>query len=104
MKRTPFLLALSTALVLAACAVAPAPLVGTLYTNVSYPRQVWHGLETSKRGEACASSILGLVATGDASIEAAKKDAGIHEVASVDHTGSSVLFFYSTYCTIVTGK
>jgi hypothetical protein len=39
----------------------------------------------SKTGEACAKSILGIVAFGDGSIEAAKKQGGIHEITSVSH-------------------
>lgn len=103
-RRTTLAVALTLALALSGCALAPTPLPGLLYTSVSYPGQVWHGLETAKKGEACASSILGLFATGDASIEAAKQDGGIREVTSVDHESTSIFGLYATYCTIVTGK
>lgn len=60
--------------------------------------------QPSKRGEACATNILGLVATGDASIDAAKKSAGITKVASVEQSASRVLGYYAKYCTIVRGE
>ena len=58
----------------------------------------------SKRGEACAANILGLVATGDASIDTAKKNASITRVASVDHSSTRVLGYYARFCTIVKGE
>lgn len=58
----------------------------------------------TKRGEACASSILGAIATGDASIEEAKRDGGITQVAFVDHDQFSILGLYATSCTIVHGS
>lgn len=57
----------------------------------------------TKRGEACASNILGAIATGDASIDSAKKNAGITRVASVDHISTRVLGYYARFCTIVKG-
>jgi hypothetical protein len=60
--------------------------------------------EPSKRGEACASNILGLVATGDASIDTAKRSAGITRVASVEQTATRVLGYYAKYCTVVKGE
>jgi hypothetical protein len=47
---------------------------------------------------------MGLVATGDASIEAAKRAGGIQEVASVDHQSTSILGIMGEFCTIVRGK
>jgi len=56
-----------------------------------------------KRGEACASSILGLVTTGDASIRAAADAGGITQIASVDSTITNILGLYAKYCTVVSG-
>jgi hypothetical protein len=58
----------------------------------------------AKRGEACVSSILGAIATGDASIEEAKRVGGITQVAFVDHEQFSILGLYATSCTIVHGS
>jgi len=55
-------------------------------------------------GEACASSILGLVATGDASIEAARRNGRITQISAVDEHSTSILGIYATYCTTVRGK
>ena len=57
----------------------------------------------SKRGEATAVSILGLVAVGDAGISAAAENGGITKVATVDQEGMHVLGFYAQSTTIVTG-
>ena len=38
------------------------------------------------QGKACAESILGLIAHGDASVRAAKANGRIKEVTSVDHS------------------
>lgn len=62
------------------------------------------GISSQKHGEACAQSILGLVAFGDASIETAKKNAGITKVATVDHATINVLYFFGQYCTEVYGE
>ena len=56
-----------------------------------------------KRGEACASSILGLVTTGDASIRAAADAGGITQIAAVDSTITNILGIYAKYCTVVSG-
>jgi len=56
-----------------------------------------------KVGESCATNILGIYAYGDMSVETAKKDGGIIQVATVDKTIRNYLFF-GTVCTIVRGR
>ena len=58
----------------------------------------------SKTGEACASNILGIVASGDASIDAAKKNGGITKVSSVDFKNTNTFLIYAQTCTIVKGN
>lgn len=58
----------------------------------------------TKRGEACIQNILGLIATGDASIDAAKQDGGITTVTSIDQSSTRVLGYYAKFCTIVKGQ
>ncbi len=77
--------------------------VGALYAGYKMGGEVGAGAG-SKTGQACASSILGLVATGDASIAAAMDDGGIKEVAHVDHDNFQILGLYATTCTVVTGR
>lgn len=76
---------------------------GGLYSGYKMGGAVTTGTGT-KTGQACASSILGLVATGDASVSAAKAAGGITEVAHVDHDIFSILGLYGTTCTVVVGK
>ncbi len=85
------------------CAAAHSPVTGFLYTDVKGPIDAQAGSGT-KKGEACATSILGLVASGDASIDAAKKAGGITDVTAVDHSSNSILGIYAKFCTQVTGK
>ena len=58
----------------------------------------------TKSGEACAMSILGVVALGDASIDLAKSNGGVTQVASVDHKVFSILGIYANVCTVVHGS
>lgn len=87
------------------CAGVATPANGALFSNVKWDSSIANNtVEAEKQGEACVSSVLGLVASGDASIEAAKAAGGITEVATIAHNSSNVLGFYAKYCTIVSGK
>jgi hypothetical protein len=77
---------------------------GMIYSDVGFNEKATDNALGGKRGESCASSILGVVATGDASAATAAKQAGITKIATVDGTASNILFFYSTYCVVVTGE
>jgi hypothetical protein len=44
------------------------------------------------------------VATGDASIQAAKVAGGITKVASVDHSAKNIVGVFGEWCTIVRGN
>ena len=57
-----------------------------------------------KTGRACMTSILGLVATGDASIEAAKAAGGIKEVVNMNYEVNNILGVYGQYCLVVKGR
>ena len=67
--------------------------------------EVWRcGHDAQQRDEgrkACGQSILGWVATGDASVSAAKAAGGITTVASVDHSAKNILGILGEWCTIV---
>ena len=76
---------------------------GYFYSGYKMGGNVGPGQGT-KTGEACASSILGLIATGDASISAAKAAGGITQVAHVDHDDFGILGIYASSCTIVVGQ
>jgi hypothetical protein len=100
-------LALCLALALAAlgCTVPMrTPVLGFIYTNVQSGEEATNVPSPTKRGEACATSILGLVATGNASIDAAARQGGITSIAYVDASHSTILGLYSEYCTLVYGQ
>lgn len=86
------------------CASAMSPVTGAWYTDVKGPIGVTDAYGGTAMGEACASSILGLIATGDASVDAAKKNGGVAQVTVVDHHSNSILGFYAKFCTVVYGK
>lgn len=87
---------------LTGCIAVGTPAQGLLLTNVTWDGDA-EGELGSKEGRACARSILGLVADGDASIEAAAANGGISEVTRVDHYTSNLLGILGEYCTIVGG-
>jgi hypothetical protein len=80
---------------------------GFLYTDLKYPSYYDGAAEKgpgSKSGTSQAVCYLGLVATGDASIDAACRNGGIATIHSVDTHGTSVLGLFATYTTTVTGE
>jgi len=76
-----------------------------------YPRGIYstsgkmgiqdNGGPVTKTGKACMKSILGLAASGDASIAAAKANGNIAKVSTVDYEVDNLLGIYGTYCTVV---
>jgi hypothetical protein len=85
-----------------ACVQSPTG-PGLIYMNVKGPLGSAGGVDTPKVGESCARVILALFAWGDASIESAKRNAGITQVATVDHRSFNLLGFGS-FCTVVHGS
>lgn len=104
MKLQQFAVVALAAALLGGCAVVASPTTGLLYTHVQGPVATGNGTITSKTGQSCATNILGLFSTGDASIDAAKKAGGITTVASVDHDSTMVLMVYGQFCTVVKGN
>lgn len=78
--------------------------MGGIYTEASANEKVTENALGAKRGESCASSVLGLVTTGDASVATAAKNAGITKVAAVDHQFTDILGVWAKYCVIVSGE
>ena len=90
------------ALVLGGCA-SYAPM-GVAFTNGSNGVTANNNVSPSKSGKACMNSIFGLVAWGDASVAAAKRDAQIKDIATMDYTAFNVLGIWGEYCTVVKGQ
>ena len=77
---------------------------GTIYTGVELPVTVGNSdLQYSKKGTASCHSFLGLIAIGDASINAACKQSGITKVSWVSYKVDNILGSYGVYTTIVYG-
>lgn len=85
------------------CMSVASPAIGVLYTDVKGPLDA-EGKIGSKEGKACAESILGLVARGDASIEAAAKEGGITTITTVSHHTTNMVGVIGKFCTIVRGS
>lgn len=103
MKR--LLVASTLAFALSGCAVATAPVNGFLYSNVTAPVGITGSADKpTKVGRSYARSILGLIATGDASIDTAAKNGGITKIHHVDHETQVILGVIADYTTIVYGN
>lgn len=86
------------------CMGEASPVIGRIYADVQYGKSATTATDASKRGEACATSILTLFAFGDATVTTAKAKGSITQVAAVEHASFNVLGIYSTWCTIVKGN
>jgi hypothetical protein len=81
-----------------------APIPGLLFTDTkSGIIGVGEGSDL-RQGVAECESILGLIATGDCSIEQAKKNGRITKVQYVDYKVKNILGVYATYQTVVQGE
>jgi TRL-like protein family len=106
MHRTVKMVALCAGVVfLSSCGVfLHAPVKGLIFTSVEGPITATASQANTRRGEACAWSLLGLLALGDASIEEAKSNGKISEVSTVDHESFHILGIFATFCTVVRGS
>lgn len=105
MKKLTFIVtAFVLAIAVSSCALAPSPVLGTVYTDVKAPLAATSNPTGSKVGTAEATSILGIAATGDASIEAAAKKAGITRISHVDYQSYSVLGIFAKFTVYVYGE
>ncbi|MBM4084179.1 MAG: hypothetical protein FJ272_05265 [Planctomycetes bacterium] len=82
------------------------PPVAFVYTGVKAPLDIdtANTPVTGKKGTSSTINVLGVVATGDASIKAAADDGGITRVEHVDYEYFNVLFVFSKFTTIVYGQ
>ena len=76
---------------------------GMLYVGAKGPISAADSTSYSKVGTAEATSILGLVATGDCSIKTAAKNGNITKIKFVDYEVENILGVYGRYKTIVYG-
>lgn len=112
MRRLSLVIAVIAVTFLVGCiGAAWQPPSGLIYTdasgiNPSTEVQSSDGVRAGKKsGTACAEGYLGLVSTGDMSLETAKKNAGITRVDTLDYQTKSILFgLYARNCTVVSGE
>ena len=109
MRRTRWMLGtlLLGAVGLGGCMIVEAPIRGVMGTEVIWGEMATgeaSGTGSGKQGKACAESILGLIARGDASVRAAKLNGGINEVTVIDHSARNFLGIVGEWCTIVRGN
>ena len=100
MKKLLFLSA--AALMLGACATPPTEVGTALFAQTNQPLMVTAGSGT-RSGRACATNLLGIFISGDMSVEAAKKNGRITQVASVNKEVRSYAV-WAEACTVVTGR
>lgn len=105
MKKLVLAVAAVCALGLASCSVVSTGSgMGVVYTDVVEGQSVTSNNLGTKVGTSKEQGILGLISTGDASIQAAATSAGIKKISHVDVKKFSVLGIYSTYTTVVYGE
>lgn len=99
------ILLVSTMLLLASCgATGNKSGAGILYTETIDPLFVDNNVKMTKKGKACSERYLAFIATGDASIAAAKANGNITKVASADTEYFNILGLYGEACTIIKGE
>jgi len=99
------MVAISSVLLMSACAyplTSAGP--GFVYTKTTEGITVDNTQRITKHGQACSENILGLVTYGDSSIEQAKKDGKIKNVAVMNRDYFGILSVYSKSCLLVKGN
>lgn len=89
-------------LTLSGCA-STQPVGGIIYSDVKGPVAATNRPRGTANGEACATSYLGLVAMGDASITAAANAGGVAAISHVEQHSTNILGIIHKYCTWVWG-
>ncbi len=82
---------------------------GLLYEDARFPMRninYWGPATSSvaKQGEAKYTSILGIIATGDASLQEAMQQGGITKIHHIDQQVTNILGVIATYKIIVYGE
>lgn len=93
------------AIALSGCARNQAPVNGFMFSDVKGPLMVTSSaIKPTRVGRSSMKSVLGIFASGDASIEAAAKIGGITEIHHVDYESRSTFGLMSEYTTVVYGN
>jgi hypothetical protein len=92
------------ALAFAGCAVGRAPVNGIWYSDVKDGYLATSNAACTKQGTGTATSYLGVVAVGDASVSSAATNAGITKIHHIDYHTKSMLGIIATYTVTVYGE
>jgi len=95
---------LVVAILFSGCAGVMSPATGILYSSTEAPIAATMADGYTKSGSASCTSILGIVASGNASITAAMKNGGITKIHHVDYHSMQVLGLYAEMTTTVYGE
>lgn len=101
MKKTLLVLAIGSSLLSGCATYLP---MGNYYVGVKKGEVANNSVAATKSGKACSHSYLSLIATGDSSVDAAKKAGDIKNVATMDYSVENILGLYGTYCTEISGN
>lgn len=84
--------------------IVPAP--GLFFAQVSAPitTEFHDTAVVMKKGSATAENILGLIATGDCSLQAAAMSVGLKKINYADYTFYNILGIYSKFTVNVYGE
>lgn len=96
--------ALSLIAFISGCAAAVQPVTGFVFSDVKGPVAATSAEKATKVGTAECQSILGWIATGDASIDAAMRNGGITKIHHVDHHSWSILGILAKFTVTVYGE
>lgn len=90
---------------LGGCARAMSPVTGTMYSNIKAPLSATVAGEKPQRvGRASVRSIMGIVASGDASIATAARNGGIREITYVDYESQNFFGVLAEFTVVVYGN
>lgn len=104
-KRIAFVGVCVGALALMTGCISPMGLQTALIGDVGLPGMVTDNASGRKVGYATARNIVGIIADGDCSIQAAAKNGGITKISTVDYKIKNVLWgAYAECTTVVTGE
>jgi hypothetical protein len=91
-------------LTIAGCGFISDGPFGWVYTNHKTSVAIGPAQNIKKEGRACIHSFFGMISVGDATIDTARKSAGIKKIATVDRESFSLFGTYSRQCTVVAGE
>lgn len=89
---------------LSGCSIVASPVAGGLYTNVDWAGSATSNAVSTKSGSGSCTSILGLLAIGDCSINTIARDAKITKIHHVDNSSFSCLALFGKYTVTVYGE